>query len=617
MEPRAGIAYWDKVERKLTVWSSIQSPHDLRDQLAESLNLPPESVRSIAPDVGGGFGAKHSGEVEYILIAAASLEVGVPVKWVATRTEEFVALSHARGKASDIELAATRDGVITGIRLRHVGDLGAYPKGGTPSIFITSAMIALGAYAIPEVDFDVQGVYTNKTPEGAYRGYGRPEGIHLIEREIDRLADTLGLDPAEVRRRNFIQPDAFPYVTAAGEILDSGEYEKGLDRALEISNYPELRLEQSRLREEGRYMGIGLSSWIKTGGFGPSSLSIDIEAVKRGSENSGSAIAHGQNSPGASGSPGVSMPEWARVKVVDDGKVTIYSGSSPHGQGTETTFAQVVADVLQISIDDIEFIWGDTGTVDYGVGTFASRNMVVGGTAVYQAAQKVLGKMRAIAAFRLEVEESQVVHEGGTFSSEQGPETRLSFAEIAASAGTLRARPEGMEMGLDESSFYQPSRLTFNSGTYVAVVEVDPDTGDVDLQKLFCVDDQGVVVNPMIVEGQVHGGALQGIGQALYENIVYDEHGQLLSGSLMDYALPTAEMTPQFVTTTIETPSPTNPLGVKGMGEGPTTGAPPAVVNAVVDALRPFGVSDIDMPLTPERVWREIQDARTVNGDRR
>ncbi len=613
MEPRAGIAYWDRVEERLTIWSSSQSAHDLREQLSEVLDIPFESVRSIAPDVGGGFGAKHAGEVEYFLIAAASLELGLPVKWVGTRSEEFVALSHARGKVSDIEVAATREGKITGIRLRHVGDLGAYPKGGTASIFITSAMIALGAYAIPEVDLDVHAVYTNHTPEGAYRGYGRPEGIHLIEREMDQLADELGIDPAEIRRRNFIPPQAFPYITAADEILDSGEYEKGLDRALEISEYREMRAEQERLRTQGRYMGIGLSSWIKTGGFGPSSLSIDIEAVRKGTEASGPAIASGQNSPAASMSPGVSMPEWGRVKVGMDGKVTIYSGSSPHGQGTATTFAQVVADVLQVSVDDIDFIWGDTATVDYGVGTFASRNMVVGGTAIFQAAQKVLAKMRRIAAFRLDANDNDVVFADGMFSVPNG-DTALSVADIAAAANTLRTRPPDMEMGLDESSFFQPSRVTFNSGTYVAVVEVDPDTGDVDLQKLFCVDDQGVVVNPMIVEGQVHGGAAQGIGQALYENIVYDESGQLLSGSLMDYALPTAEMVPEFVTSTIETPSPTNPLGVKGMGEGPTTGAPPAVVNAVVDALRSFGVRDISMPLTPERVWRAIQDAQETPG---
>ena len=616
MEPRAGIAYWDRVEKKLTVWSSIQSAHDLREQLSEVLHIPFESVRSIAPDVGGGFGAKHSAEVEYLLIAAASVELGLPVKWVGTRSEEFVAMSHARGKVSDIEVAATREGKITGIRLRHVGDLGAYPKGGTPSIFITSAMIALGAYAIPEVDLDVRAVYTNHTPEGAYRGYGRPEGIHLIEREMDRLADELGLDPAEIRRRNFVPPDAFPYITAADEILDSGEYEKGLDRALEISAYHELRSEQERLRAQGRYMGIGLSSWIKTGGFGPSSLSIDVEAVRSGSAAPGASIAHGQNSPASSMSPGVSMPEWGRVKVGNNGKVTIYSGSSPHGQGTATTFAQVVADVLQVPIDDIDFIWGDTATVDYGVGTFASRNMVVGGTAIFQAAQKVLAKMRRVAAFRLDAHEDDVVFADGKFSA-KGDGVTLSVADVAASANTLRTRPLDMEMGLDESSFFQPSRVTFNSGTYIAVVEVDADTGDVDLQKLFCVDDQGVIVNPMIVEGQVHGGAAQGIGQALYENIVYDESGQLLSGSLMDYALPTAEMLPEFVTDAIETPSPTNPLGVKGMGEGPTTGAPPAVVNAVVDALRSFGVQDISMPLTPERVWRAIQEGSETAGGRR
>ncbi|MDA1095885.1 MAG: xanthine dehydrogenase family protein molybdopterin-binding subunit [Chloroflexi bacterium] len=612
LEPRAGIAHWDPVQRTLTVWASMQSAHELREQMSEVLGIPFESIRVVAPDVGGGFGAKHAGEVEYFLIAAAALRLGLPVKWVGTRSEEFLGLSHARGKTSDIEIAATRDGRITGIRLRHIADLGAYPKGGTPSINITSAMIALGGYKIPEIDLDVQAVYTNHTPEGAYRGYGRPEGIHLIEREMDSLAYELGLDPAEVRRRNFIPPDAFPYVTAAGEILDSGNYAVGLEKALEMSDYNALREEQARLRSEGRFMGIGLSSWIKTGGFGPSSLSIEVGAA--GARSEAELLATAPAQAGASSfNPAVSMPEWARFKVEPSGKVTIYTGSSPHGQGNVTTFSQVAADVLQVPIDRIDVVYGDTGAVAYGVGTFASRNMVVGGTAVYQAAQKIVAKMRQIAAHRLGVAIDGVIFEEGFFSKLGASIPRLSVADVAVAASTLRTRPAGMEMGLDESSFYQPSRLTFNSGTYVAVVEVDPNTGDVDLHTLFCVDDQGIVVNPMIVEGQVHGGAAQGIGQALYERIVYDENGQLLSGSLMDYALPTAEMLPKFVTATIETPSPTNPLGVKGMGEGPTTGAPPAVVNAVVDALRTFGVRDIDMPLTPERVWRAIEAAKQAH----
>ena len=399
---------------------------------------------------------------------------------------------------------------------------------------------------------------------------------------MDMLARDLDIDPAEIRRRNMIQPEEFPYYrTPGGDIYDSGNYPEALERALEVSDYEGLRARQREMRENGKYLGIGLASWVKTGGFGPSSLD-----------------------------PSSSMPEWARVKVSPAGAVTIYTGSSPHGQGNYTTYAQVAADTLHVSLDDISVTHGDTATVTYGSGTFASRNMVVGGTAVLQAAQKVLDKMTRFASHALGVEADAVEYADGVFSANG---SSITFREVAASINRVLERPADMEMGLDESSFYQPTHLTFNYGTYVAVVEVDPETGDVDLQQLFCVDDQGVVVHPVIVEGQVHGGAAQGIGQALYEDIIYDDNGQLLSGSLMDYALPTAEMMPEFISEFIETPSPTNPLGVKGMGEGPTTGAPPAVVNAVVDALAPFNVRDIAMPLTPERVWRAIQDAQ--NGD--
>ena len=582
MEPRAGIAHWDPATRFLSVWSSIQGPHELRTQMAEVLELSPDQIRSVAPDVGGGFGAKHGGEVEYFLLAIASMDLGLPVKWAATRSEEFLSLSHARGKSSRFEVAADRDGRVKALRLHHTTDLGAFPKGATPIVAQTSAIIATGVYGIREAAFEVHSVYTNHTPEGAYRGYGRPEGIYLIERAMDMLARDLDIDPAEIRRRNLIQPEEFPYYrTPGGDIYDSGNYPQGLERALEISDYKGLRARQRNMREDGQYLGIGLSSWVKTGGFGPSSLD-----------------------------PSSSMPEWARVKVSPTGAVTIYTGSSPHGQGNYTTYAQVAADTLHVPLDDISVTHGDTAVVTYGMGTFASRNMVVGGMAVLQASQKILDKMTRFAAHMLGADPDGVAYADGAFTANGAS---ITFGEVAARINRVLDRPPDMEMGLDESSFYQPTHLTFNYGTYVAVVEVDPETGDVDLQQLFCVDDQGVVVHPVIVEGQVHGGAAQGIGQALYEDIIYDDNGQLLSGSLMDYALPTAEMMPEFVSEFIETPSPTNPLGVKGMGEGPTTGAPPAVVNAVVDALAPFNLRDIAMPLTPERVWRAIQDAQ--NGD--
>lgn len=578
IEPRAGLAHWDPTQQTLSLWATVQTPHTLRDHLAEVIGVPAERLRVIAPDVGGGFGAKHE-DPEYMLLAILSLQLGRPVKWVATRSEDFLAMHQARGKTSYLEVAANGEGKITGLRLRHIHDLGAYAKGPEPLHSASSAMMAVGVYDIPNVELDVVNTLTHKTPQGPYRGAGRPEGIFLIERGIDRLAQELQMDPAEIRRRNLIPANAFPYhKTTGGDVYDSGNYELSLEKALQTAGYSDLRAEQERLRKEGRYMGIGLSSWVKTGGSGPSPLD-----------------------------PSANRFEWGRVKVDRSGSVTVFTGSSPHGQGSETVFAQIVADSLGIGHENVNVLHGDTSVVAYGVGTYGSRGLVMGGMSAHNAAKKVLSKMQALAAHRLEVDENRVSYASGVFTSAEDSAKRVTFKEVAQAAHQVLARPAEMEYGLDEDAFYQPNALTYNFGTYVAVVEVDPETGDVDLRTLFTVDDQGTIVNPMTVEGQVHGGAAQGLGQALYEGSVYDDAGQLLNGSLMDYAIPTAETTPQFVTQFMETPSPINELGVKGMGEGPTTGTPPAVVNAVVDALVPFGLTHIDMPLTPERVWRAIE----------
>ena len=577
MEPRAAVAHWDPKLQSLSMWASTQTPHDLRDHTAEMLGLTNDQVRVVAPDVGGGFGPKAHGDPEYVLLAAASLLLGAPTKWVATRSEEFLGMSHARGKVSYLELAATSEGQVTALRLNHIADLGAYPKGPEANLSAGSAMSSVGSYNIPEVDLQVQAVYTHRTPEAPYRGAGRPEGIFLIERGMDLLARELKMDPAELRRRNYISPDSFPHTTASGDIYDSGDYPQALQMALRMSDYGAFKEQQARLRADGRYMGIGISSWIKSGGIGPSAIN-----------------------------PSASAFDWGRVTMDRSGMVTVYTGSSPHGQGLQTTFAQVASDGLQVDMENIKVLSGDTSIIAYGLGTYASRSMVIGGTAIHNAAEKVLTKMRQIAAFRLGVSHDDVVFDEGIFSAKGRPEARYSVQEIAFSAYRLTERPAGMELGLDESYFYQPSELTYSFGTYVAVVEVDTESGDVEVLKLYCVDDQGVVVNPTVVQGQIHGGAAQGLGQALYEQIIYDESGQLITGTLLDYCLPTAEMIPPFETEGMETPSPTNPLGVKGMGEGPTVGAPPAVVNAVVDALVPFGVRHIEMPLTSEKVWRAI-----------
>ena len=581
MEPRAGIAEWDRRTNRLTMHASTQTPHDLKEQTSSVLNLHEDQVRVVAPHVGGGFGPKAHGDPEYVLLAAASIEVDAPVKWVSTRSEEFLGMSHARGKISHVELASTREGRVTGMRVRHYADLGAYPKGPETTLSMGSVMSCVGAYQIPEVDLEVHAVYTHRTPEAPYRGAGRPEGIFLIERAMDILARDLNMDPAEIRRRNFIPAESFPYTTPSGDVYDSGDYRAALEKALEVSGYSGLRDEQTRLRQEGRYLGVGICSWLKSGGIGPGATD-----------------------------PNSSAWEWGRVLVDRNGSVTVFTGSSPHGQGLETTFAQVAAEVLEIPVESIRVVAGDTSLVAHGIGTFASRSMAVGGPAIHNAAHKIRSKLVRIAAHRLGVSPEQVVYGGGNCSVQGKPESRMTMAEAISAAHRMGMRPTEEEYGLDENSFFQPTGVTFSSGTYVTVVEVDVDTGDVNIRDLFCVDDQGVVVNPQIVEAQIHGGAVQGLGQAMCEQIVYDEAGQLTTGTFLDYGLPTAEMVPSFVTETMVTPTHLNPLGVKGMGEGPTVGMPPALVNAVVDALEPLGVMHIEMPLTPDRVRRAIEQAQ-------
>ena len=439
-------------------------------------------------------------------------------------------------------------------------DLGAYPKGPEANLSMGSVMSCVGAYDIPEVDLEVHAVYTHRTPEAPYRGAGRTEGIHLIERAMDILARELDMDPAELRRRNFISPESFPYTTPSGDVYDSGDYGAALEKALEVSGYSSLREEQGRLRQEGRYLGVGISSWLKSGGIGPGATD-----------------------------PLTSAWEWGRVLIDRGGRVTLFTGSSPHGQGLETTLAQVAAEVLEIPVETIRVVAGDTSLVDHGIGTFASRSMAVGGPAIHNAAHKIRSKMVRVAAHRLGVSPDQVVYEGGNCSVQGKPESRLTMSEVISAAHRLGMRPADEEYGLDESSFFQPTGVTFSSGTYVAVVEVDVDTGDVDIRDLFCIDDQGVVVNPQIVEAQIHGGAVQGLGQAMCEQIVYDEGGQLSTGTFLDYGLPTAEMVPSFTTETIVTPTYLNPLGVKGMGEGPTVGMPPCLGQCRSGRPRPSG----------------------------
>jgi len=582
MEARGAIARWDNATGELTLWSATQVPHLVRLLLALTNNLEEHKVRVIAPDVGGGFGSKLYFYPEEAATAFIARRIGRPVKWTEGRQENYLATIHGRDHVQDVEIAAKRDGTITGLRTRVVANLGAYLStfaAGIPSVLF--GVVLSGPYRIPNVSCEVIGAFTNTTPVDAYRGAGRPEATYLLERMVDLLAAELKMDPAEVRRKNFIPADAFPYTSALGVTYDSGNYPAALDRALELANYEGLRRQQAAARAEGRLLGIGLSSWIEVSGAAPSQVLAAVGAGGAGWESS-------------------------TVQVVATGKVTVLTGSSSHGQGHETAFAQIVADRLGIPMEDVDVVHGDTGVVRYGVGTFASRSAAVGGTALYNSLEKVREKARKIAAHLMEASEDDIVFEGGKLYPKGVPDKAKTFQEIALAAHFAADLPSGVEPVLDATTFYNPENFTWPFGTHCAVVEVDRETGNVRLLRYIGVDDCGNVINPLLVEGQVHGGIVQGLGQAWTEGAVYDPEGQLLSASMMDYAIPRADQFPTFELDRTVTPSPVNPLGVKGVGEAGTIASTPAFVNAVMDALAPMGIRHVDMPLTPERLWRAI-----------
>jgi CO/xanthine dehydrogenase Mo-binding subunit len=525
-------------------------------------------VRVIAPEVGGGFGVKIGAYQEDFIVAALALRMQRPVKWIETRSENFLATNHGRDQWADVEVAADADGGIRGLRMHVVQDLGAWPKG-TDLAELTGRMSSV-CYDIPALEFRSVSVYTNKMALGAYRGAGRPEAAYYVERAIDLLADAAGLDPVDVRRRNFIAPFEHGYTTASGEKYDTGDYEKPLTRALELSGYQALRQEQARLRGEGRYLGIGLASYVEICGFGPF--------------------------------------ESATVRVETNGDVTVYTGISPHGQGQETSFAQIVADGLGVAMEKIGVNHGDTLNTPQGNGTMGSRGLAVGGGAVVLALDKVRDRAQAIAAHLLEAAPEDIEIADGQFRVRGVPDRGLTLEEIAGKAYSDSLPPE-FGAGLEATEFFRPDDETFPFGTHVAVVEVFPDTGEVQLQRFLTVDDCGVIVSPKLVRGQVHGGVAQGVGQALLEEIVYDPAGELLTGTLNDYAIPRALTFPAIETHHTETPTYLNPLGAKGIGEAATIGSTPAVANAVVDALEPFGITHLDIPFTSERVWQAIRDA--------
>jgi carbon-monoxide dehydrogenase large subunit len=567
MEGRAVAAAPDSISGGITLYTSTQTPHQIRGEVAKVLRLSESQVRVVAPDVGGGFGVKIGMYPEDALVGALALRLNTPVKWVEDRLEHVLTTTHGRGQVCEMEAAVEPDGTITALRMRIIADLGAYPLApGLPDL--TTAM-AIGVYKIPNVDLEATTVYTNTTPVAAYRGAGRPEAAYYIERMMNCVAVELGLDPAAVRRANFIPPDAFPYKTPTGLIYDSGEYDRALTKALEVARYDELRAEQARRRESGGpLLGIGIACYVEMCGFGPY--------------------------------------ESAQIKVEPSGTVTITSGISPHGQGTGTTFAQIVADQLGADYDQIVFRSGDTATTPMGIGTMGSRSLAVGGGALMRAAAKLRDKARMVAAHILEANVEDVELLEGSYQVRGAPGSGLTLAEIASRAYSSKLPPE-IDTGLEATDFFRPAELIYPFGAHVAVVEVDPETGVVRVRDYISVDDCGPRISPVIVAGQVHGGLAQGIAQALIEEVVYDENGQLLSGSLMDYALPRAELFPPFTLDRTETHTPLNPLGVKGIGEAATVGSTPAVANAVIDALAHLGVRHVDIPLRSEKVWKAAQ----------
>ncbi len=584
MEPRSVLA--EMQDGHLTLWSSTQIPHFVQLMTALNLGLSQNKLRVIAPEVGGGFGSKLQVYAEEFLIAYLAKTLGRPVKWTEERREAYLATIHGRDLVEDVELAAKRDGTVLGLRFRTVANLGAYLQAFAPGIpTILHAFITPGAYDIRAFDCEVRGVYTNTTPVDAYRGAGRPEAAYLIERMMDRLADEIGMDPAELRRRNFISPDAFPYTTASGIAYDSGNYRPALERALEMIDYKGFAKRRDEARTRGKYRGIGISSYVEICGLAPSKANHALGVGWGGYES-------------------------ARIRVYPTGSVQVFTGTSPHGQGHETSWAQIVADQLGVSPDDVEVRHGDTlESPGMGVGTFGSRSLSVGGVAAHKAAEQIRKKVIALGAHLLEASPDDVVFEGGKVFVRGVPEKAKAFAEIVFQSYMAYDLPDGMEPGMDATVYYDPANFTFPFGTHVAEVEIDAETGQVTLLRYVAVDDCGKQINPMIVEGQLHGGIVQGVGQALFEAAVYDGDGQLLSGSMMDYHVPRASDVPSFELDHTETLSPVNPLGVKGIGEAGTIGSTPAAANAVIDALSPLGVKHLDMPFTPERVWRAIRDA--------
>jgi carbon-monoxide dehydrogenase large subunit len=587
MEPRSAIGEYDSGKDEYTLYTTSQNPHVIRLLMgAFVLGIPEHKLRVIAPDVGGGFGSKIFHYAEEAIMTWASKKLKRPVKWTAERSESFISDAHGRDHISHAELAMDDDGMFLGLRVSTRANLGAYLSTFGPSVptYLYATLLA-GTYKTPAIYAEVKGMFTNTVPVDAYRGAGRPEASYLLERLVDRAARVAGLDPIEIRRRNFIKPEDFPYQTPVALEYDTGDYDAAVDKALELSDYDNFETRKKASAERGKLRGIGVSTYIEACGIAPSNVA------------------------GALGAR-AGLYEAGTVRVNPTGSVTVLTGSHSHGQGHETTFAQLVTEALGVDFDAVEIVHGDTGKVPFGMGTYGSRSAAVGGVALVNALEKIRTKAKKIAAHLLEASADDIEFKDGQLTV-VGTDRSVAFGDVAMAAYVPHNYPlDELEPGLEETAFYDPKNFTFPAGCHICEVEIDPDTGVVNVVSFTAADDFGRVINPMIVEGQVHGGHTQGIGQALYENCVYDESGQLLSGSLMDYCLPKADNVPDFAVTTSVTPCTHNVLGVKGCGEAGAIGAPPAVINAVVNALSGFGIDDMPIPATPERVWQAIQAAK-------
>jgi carbon-monoxide dehydrogenase large subunit len=591
IEPRGVVVQPVPAQGEVTIWSATQIPHILRTLMALVMGIHEAKIRVIAPDVGGGFGSKLNFYAEEAIAVAVARRLGQPVKWIEERTEGYLATIHGRDVIQDMEIAATEEGRTLGFRVKLYADFGAYMQLVTPGIPILGAWLYHGVYDAQAYKFEATGVFTNKTPTDAYRGAGRPEATYAVERAMDALARRVGKDPAEIREMNFIPPFSEAREIASGLAFDSGNYAASFQKAKELAGYDELRKEQqaSGGRRNGKLLGVGISTYIEMCGLAPSQVLAAVKYAAGG---------------------------WdaATIRCHPTGKVTVVTGTSPHGQGHVTTWSQIAADALGVDPDDVEVLHGDTAVSPTGMDTYGSRSVAVGGTALFKAAEKIRAKARTIAAHELEVAEEDLEWTNGKFQVAGAPDKAKTIPEIAFSAWTAHALPADVEPGLFASAVWDPPNFTFPSGAHICVVEVDPDTGQVFIVRYVAVDDCGTIINPMIVDGQVMGGVAQGIAEAMYEEARYDENGTLLTGNMTTYRIPSPAELPGFTLDRTVTPSSTNPLGVKGIGEAGTIAAPPAVLNAVADALRPVGVEFIDLPASAERVWQAIQAARTNQG---